>query len=78
VFSLRYDPSVLRPALQGAVAELGEHPGGRAGLRNLRLCLCRVHLGQEAAIFGEAKDIVKPVGCTPRHERLTAEAGIGA
>jgi hypothetical protein len=37
-----------------------------------------VHRGQEAAIFGEATDIVNLVGFALRHERRTAEAGSGA
>jgi hypothetical protein len=69
-----------RPTVERGVAEVLEAAGGLAGRNRLRLGLQEFDgdRGDEARVAREAEHEVDPVLLAPRHQRLAAEAGIGA
>ena len=79
-FRLADHPAPARPAVERRIAEVLEAAGGLAGRGRLRLGLQEFDgdLGDEARVAGEAEHEVDPVLFAPRHQRLAAEAGIGA
>src|SRR5207248_6214277 len=68
------------PARVGLVSELGEHACRLAGLamQRCRLLHLRFNDMAQALIACKAEHVIDSIGLTPAHERLAAEAGIGA
>ena len=78
-FGFGYHPTLAGPALQGAVAKVGEDSD-----RLLKLVCEGFGLGQlradghfQAGIAGQTEQIVHLILLTPCHQRLSGKAGVG-